>query len=144
VSLAGGSFGKAVHVDNATAGDIARLRVPVIDPSDPLERGRDLAAAAQWDMVVVVSDRGIEGWLDQGQLEGEGSAGDAAANDPTSVSTGQDVDEVAETLDREGLDRALVTDAEGKLMGVLFRADIEGRARAAAEGEQERAPDVET
>lgn len=131
-------------MDNATAGDIARLRVPVVDPSDPVERGRELAARAQWDMVVIVSDRGIDGWLGQDQLGGEGTAGDAASNDPTTVSSDQEVDEVAETLDREGLDRALVTDAEGKLVGVLFRADIEGRARAAAEGEQERAPDVES
>jgi CBS domain-containing protein len=142
--LAGRPFGKALDVDKATAGDIARLRVPVVDPSDPLERGRDLATAAQWDMVVIVSDRGIDGWLGEDQLGGEGTAGDAPSNAPTAVPSDQDVDEVAEILDREGLDRALVTDAEGKLVGVLFRADIEGRARAAAEGEQERAPDVES
>jgi CBS domain-containing protein len=142
--LARRPFGKALDVDNATAGDIARLRVPVIEPSDPLERGRELAATAQWDMVVIVSDRGIDGWLGEDQLGGEGTAGEAASNDPITVSSDQDVDEVADTLDREGLDRALVTDAEGKLLGVLFRADIEGRARAAAEGEQERAPDVES
>jgi CBS domain-containing protein len=130
-------------MERATAGDIARLRVPVVAPDDPLERARDLAEAAQWDMAVVVSDR-IEGWLGQDQLDGEGTAGKAGGNEAVTVSADQDVDEVAERLDREGLDRALVTDDQDRLVGVVFRADIQGRPRAAAEGQQERAPDVET
>jgi CBS domain-containing protein len=131
-------------MERATAGDIARLRVPVVAPDDPLERARDLAEAAQWDMAVVISDSGIEGWLGQDQLDGEGTAGEAGGNEAVTVSSDQDVDEVAERLDREGLDRALVTDDQDRLLGVVFRGDIEGRARAAAEGQQERAPDVET
>jgi CBS domain-containing protein len=131
-------------VERATAGDIARLRVPVVAPEDPLERARDLAHAAQWDMAVVVSDRGIERWLGEEDLQGEGAAGEARGNEAVTVSADQDVEEVAARLDSDGADRALVTDEEDRLMGVLFRADIEGRARAAAEGEQERAPDVET
>jgi CBS domain-containing protein len=130
-------------MERATAGDIARLRVPVVAPDDSLERARDLAEAAQWDMAVVVSDR-IEGWLGQDQLDGEGTAGKARGNEAVTVSADQDVDEVAERLDREGLDRALVTDDQDRLVGVVFRADIQGRPRAAAEGQQERAPDVET
>ena len=131
-------------MERATAGDIARLRVPVVAPEDPLEPARDLAEAAQWDMAVVVSDRGIEGWLGQDELEGEGTAGQAGGKEAVTVSADQDVDEVADRLDREGLDRALVTDEQDRLVGVVFRADMEGRARAAAEGQQERAPDVET
>jgi CBS domain-containing protein len=131
-------------VDRATAGDIARLRVPVVAPEDPLERARELAESARWDMAVVVSGGVIDSWLGEEQLRGRGTAGEASGNEPTTVSSDQDVDEVAELLDRDGLDRALVTDERGDLVGVLFRADIEGRARAAAEGEQERAPDVET
>jgi CBS domain-containing protein len=131
-------------MERATAGDIARLRVPVVAPDDPLERARDLAEAAQWDMAVVISDSGIEGWLGQDQLDGEGTAGEAGGNEAVTVSSDQGVDEVAERLDREGLDRALVTDDQDRLLGVVFRGDIEGRARAAAEGQQERAPDIET
>jgi CBS domain-containing protein len=131
-------------VERATAGDIARLRVPVVSPDDQLARARDLAGAAQWDMAVVVSDRGIEGWLGPDELQGEGTAGGAEANDAVTVSADQDVEEIAVRLDREGLDRALVTDERDRLMGVVFRADIEGRARAAAEGDQAGAPDVET
>ena len=131
-------------MDRATAGDIARLRVPVVAHEDPLERARELAESAQWDMAVVLSDGVIDSWLGEEQLRGGGTAGEAPGNEPTTVSSDQDVDEVARLLDRDGLDRALVTDERGDLVGVLFRADIEGRARAAAEGEQERAPDVET
>jgi CBS domain-containing protein len=131
-------------MERATAGDIARLRVPVVAPEDPLERARNLAEAAQWDMAVVVSDRGIEGWLGQDELQGEGTVAQAGAKDAVRVSADQDVDDVAERLDREGHDRALVTDDHDRLIGVVFRADIEGRARAAAEGQQARAPDVET
>jgi CBS domain-containing protein len=131
-------------VERATAGDIARLRVPVVSPEDQLARARDLARAAQWDMAVVVSDRGIEGWLGPDELKGEGPAGGAGANDAVTVYAEQGVEEVAERLDREGLDRALVTDEGDRLIGVVFRADIEGRARAAAEGDQAGAPDVET
>jgi CBS domain-containing protein len=132
-----------VSVERATAGDIARLRVPVVTPEDPVARARELAGAAQWDMAVVVSERRIESWLGPEQLEGDGTAGDAGGHAPVTVSSDEDVDAVAERLDGEGTDRALVTDEEGRLLGVVYRADIEGRARAAAEGRQEQAPDVE-
>ena len=126
-------------MDRATAGDIARLRVPVISADEPVERARELADANQWDMAVVVSDRGIERWLDRDALRGEGPAGGGSV--PVVVPSTEDVDRVAARLDREGADRALVTD-DDELIGVVFRQDIEGRARAAAEGEQRRAPDV--
>jgi CBS domain-containing protein len=131
-------------VDRATAGDIARLRVPVVSPNDSLERARELADAAQWDMAVVVSDRGIESWLGPDRLQGKGTVGDSGGSAPVTVSADEDIERVAERLDGEDADRALVTDEEGRLLGVVFRADIEGRARAAAEGRQEQAPDVET
>jgi CBS domain-containing protein len=130
-------------VDRATAGDVARLRVPVVAPDDSLGRARELADAAQWDMAVVVSDRGIESWLGPEELQGEGTVGDSRGSAPVTVSADEDVERVAERLDREGADRAVVTDEEGRLLGVVFRADMEGRARAAAEGRQEQAPDVE-
>jgi CBS domain-containing protein len=130
-------------VEHATARDIARLRVPVVSPDDSLERARELADAVQWDMAVVVSDGGIESWLGTEELQGEGTAGAASGNAPVTVSADEHVDRVAERLDQEGADRAVVTDQDGGLLGVVFRADIEGRARAAAEGQQEQAPDVE-
>ena len=130
-------------MDRATAGDIARLRVPVVSPDDSLGRARKLADAAQWDMAVVVSDRGIESLLGPQELQGEGTVGDSGGSEPVTVSADDDIERVAERLDREGADRAVVTDEEGRLLGVVFRSDMEGRARAAAEGRQEQAPDVE-
>ena len=130
-------------MDRATAGDIARLRVPVVSPDDSLGRARELADAVQWDMAVVVSDRGIESWLGPQELQGEGTVGDSGGSEPVTVSADEDIERVAERLDREGADRAVVTDEEGRLLGVVFRSDMEGRARAAAEGRQEQAPDVE-
>jgi CBS domain-containing protein len=130
-------------VDRATARDIARLRVPVVSPDDSLERARELAEAAQWDMAVVASGERIDAWLGPEQLQGSGTAGEASGNPAVTVSADEDLDAVAEHLDREGIDRALVTDEQDRLIGVLFREDVEGRARAAAEGRQEQAPDVE-
>ncbi len=67
-------------MDRATAGDIARLRVPVISPDEPVERARELAEENQWDMAVVVSDRGVERWLGQDALRGEGGHGHCSAS----------------------------------------------------------------
>lgn len=115
------------------AGDALRRDVPTCRPDDRVGEASDQAGAAGWDMCVVVNDRRIVlGVLRKRALAGDPSdlAGDTMEPGPTTIRPHEPLAEVAIRLARAGVERVLVTTADGELLGTLERAEAARRTGA--------------
>ena len=90
--------------------------------------------AAGWSQCVVVDDdRVVLGLLDGEALEGDAAtAADAMREGPTTIRPHVTLDDTVKSLAARRREQVLVTTSEGRLVGLLRRADAERRLSAVA------------
>jgi CBS domain-containing protein len=114
--------------DARTAAKLAKKDVVTCGLDDRIGDVRPLVAASPYGFGLVVHD----GDLVLGRLRMSAmkdAADDARAEDvmspgPSTVRADTEADELAEKLDKKDLKTALVTDPEGRLIGVVLRKDL--------------------
>ena len=121
-------------------GAAARRDVPTCAPTDRLGEVRDRVRVAGWDLCVVVNEERVV----LGRVRGRALDGPAAAPaedvmepGPATIRPDEALDDVTRRLRDQDIDSMLVTTPDGRLVGVLMRADAEDEL--ARHGENESA-----
>jgi CBS domain-containing protein len=93
-------------------------------------------AGESW-AVVVNEERVVLGLLREKHLSGEPSATvqDVMQAGPTTFRPDAEVEAVAERMARRRVDRVLVTNSDGRLVGSLYRADLGEKFSSADDGD---------
>jgi CBS domain-containing protein len=112
-------------------GDLAERDVPTCRLGDRLGRVREQVRAAGVDLCVVVNDQRIVlGVLRRRALEGDDDAlaEDAMAAGPSTFRASVSCHEMVGYMQKRDIRAAIVTDADGRLVGLLRRLECERRA----------------
>jgi CBS domain-containing protein len=115
--------------------DVARHDVVTCRLSDPVATVAALIAASPYDFALVLGDSDVLlGRLRKSALQADSSARaeQAMESGPSTVRAHIAPQQVAERLARQRLDTAVVTDPDGRLLGVVRRDDLE-RASSVAD-----------
>ena len=109
-------------------GALARTAVPTCAPDGTVATARQRVAASGEDRCVVTSGGGVVlGVLDQSALAGndDARAVDAMRPGPATVRAHEDLHELVGRMHARKVTAILVTDPEGRLLGLLHRADAD-------------------
>lgn len=111
------------------AGAVMRTGVPTCRLEDPVAEARRRADADGWTMCIVTDPSGIV----LGRLRGDALSTDPGTRvdevmepGPTTIRPDTRLEQIVERMQRAKVGTVLVTDVDGRLMGVLFRTDAEG------------------
>jgi CBS domain-containing protein len=109
-------------------GGIARRRVATCAPADTVADARDHVLASDWTRAVVVNDQGVVlGVLDEKTLARRDidrtSAETVMRLGPTTVRAHEDLEPLLGRMQKRDVAAVLVTDPDGRLLGVLVRDD---------------------
>lgn len=118
------------------AGDIAQRDIPTCGLTDRLGDARDRAQDADQNVCIVVNADGVVlGRLRGDRLQGDtGAAIESVMEDgPTTIRADASLQEITERMRKRRVGSILVTDPEGRLLGILYRSEAE---RAVAEVER--------
>ncbi|MGH7966123.1 MAG: CBS domain-containing protein [Candidatus Binatia bacterium] len=110
------------------AGVLARRDVPTCQLTDRLGKVRERERAVGWEAGIVVNDEGVVlGKLDQKALAADSEAVAEAVMEsgPTTIRPSVPLDALAKHMRERKLDTMVVTTSDGRLVGVLYRKDIE-------------------
>jgi CBS domain-containing protein len=113
---------------NRRAGDVARRDVPTCRPG---QRRGDVSArlaSSGWNACVVIDDdRVVLGLLDDATLQGDADAlvEQAMREAPSTIRPHMPIEDAADKLRHQDREQIIVTSPDGKLIGVLGRADTE-------------------
>ena len=117
------------------AGDIAQRGIPTCSLTDRLGNAHDRAQDADQNVCIVVDDHGVV----LGRLRGDalrenpGATVESVMEDgPTTIRADASLHEITERLRKRRVGSILVTDPEGRLLGILYRKDAEQRLQEAA------------
>ena len=113
--------------DGPLVGDAYRRGLPTCSPDDSIGRVRGLFRDG-WDWVVVLNSRGvILGRLRRTRLgdDDEAAAADVMEPGPSTYRANVPLPEMISKMKSGGFENALVSDPDGRLLGVLNRADAE-------------------
>jgi Mg/Co/Ni transporter MgtE len=109
------------------AGQLARDDAATCRLDDPAERIRELIEASPYGFCFVVADDGtLLGRVRMSTLKdgAQGTAEDVMEPGPSTVRYDLDVDKLRDRLEKRDLRTAIVTTPEGRLVGVVRRADL--------------------
>src|SRR6266571_3664187 len=130
-----GSFGLPLQgTKGARAGEHVRADVPTCGLEERLQEVRHQVSAAGWDTCIVVNASGVVlGRLGRKALatEEDVTAEAAMTAGPSTVRPSITLAAIVERMQRQKLTSALVTRSDGRLVGVLRRADAEAALSAA-------------
>jgi rhodanese-related sulfurtransferase len=137
------SHGLPYHGQALLAGQVIHQDVPACHLDDRIA-GIRRAGLAHADLCVVVDDdRVVHGVLDHEALqhgEPDITAEHAMTAGPTTVRPSEQVEALTERMCRAGVVTILVTRSDGRLLGLLVRADAEKADRSARAMTEERGP----
>ena len=115
------------------AGQVVRRDVPTCGPADRLGDVHQTTTAKGWKVCIVVDERGVV----LGRLRGKAWVGDAAAsvesvmeNGPTTFRPDYPLEALVKRMRDRKVGSVLVTNPDGVLAGVLYRADAERHLQA--------------
>jgi CBS domain-containing protein len=126
-----GSYGlphEGTNVPERTAGDVAHRDVPTCTLDDSLFRVRERVREAGWDTCIVINDqRVVLGRLGRKALAGDTDESVEAAMTPgpSTVRPSIGTDALLERIRARNLTSYLVTTPDGRLVGLVRRADLE-------------------
>ena len=126
-----GSYGLAregSNVPERTAGDLARRDVPTCSLEERLAEVRKRVRATGWDTCVVVNEqRVVLGRLGRSAIAGDNddSVAESMSPGPSTVRPSIGAAALLERMRARNLTSYLVTTPDGRLVGVVRRADIE-------------------
>ncbi|MDA8268041.1 MAG: CBS domain-containing protein [Actinomycetota bacterium] len=109
-------------------GALARTEIPTCTLDDTVATARQRVAASGEDRCVVVSGEHIVlGVLDRDALAGDGHAiaAEAMRAGPATVRANEDLSALLERMHRRNVMEILVTDPDGRLLGLLHRDDAD-------------------
>ena len=120
------------------AGDLARRDVPTCTIDEPFGEVRERTLAAGWSECIVIDDeRVVLGRVGAKALAANAEKAEAQADvesamdpGPATIRPDTPLESVVERLRKRDRARALITTADGQLVGVLQRADAEQRLAA--------------
>ena len=117
-------------VGQPRAGDIALRDIPTCGLANRLSDARDRSQDEDQNVCIVVGDHGVV----LGRLRGDALRGDSAATiesameeGPTTIRADASLHEITERMRKRRVLSILVTDPEGRLLGILYRKDAEQR-----------------
>ncbi len=108
----------------ANAGKLAKTDLPRARIDEAVDEIRKRVSASAWNCAVVVSEGSVVlGFLDAAALGGvRARAEEIMQADPLTIRPNLEPGDIREKLD--GAQHALVTDLDGKLIGLVRRADL--------------------
>jgi predicted transcriptional regulator len=118
--------GKEAHVQRA--GDLARQDVPTCSLADRMDDVKERVQKAGWDSCVVVIANGVAlGLLRSESLEADPQNTAEQSMEIGSRTYRQDapLEKTMQYMQNKGVDSVLITNSDGKLVGMLKREDIE-------------------
>ena len=110
------------------AGDIAQRDIPTCGLANRLGDARDRTQDADQNVCIVVDDRGVVlGRLRRDALgeDPEATVESAMEDGPTTIRADASLEEITERMRKRGVGSILVTDPEGRLIGILYRNEAE-------------------
>lgn len=144
--LARGLPREGSHANAPRVIDLARQDAVTCGLTDAISAVRDRVDASPYDFALVLAD----GRVLLGRLGGAALRDDAAATveavmdpGPSTVRADADLSRLRERLERQNLPASVVTDPEGRLLGIVRRADLptpQARTHAQGEGQTCTAP----
>ncbi len=126
--LAAGLATQGSGASTLRPGTLARTAVPTCALDDTIATARERVEASREDRCIVVSASGVVlGLLDQSALAGDehGLAADAMRAGPATVRAHEDLPGLLERMRARNVASILVTDPEGRILGVLHRDDAD-------------------
>ncbi len=117
------------------AGDIARRDIPTCGLANRLGDARDRTQDADQNVCIVVDDHGVVlGRLrgDALRVDTEASIESVMEDGPTTIRADASLAEITERMRKRGVGSILVTDPEGRLLGILYRNEAEKRLKESA------------
>jgi CBS domain-containing protein len=133
--LAAGEPTEGENAKRPRAGDVARKDVVVCGLDDRIGQVRDRASTAGWDVAVVVDEeRVVLGILRLKQLKTDANllVEQAMRPGPSTFRPYVPMKEMADYMVEHGLESAPITTSDGKLVGVLLKADAIQQAASGA------------
>ncbi len=118
-----------------TIGDAARRDVPTCAPAKKIGAVRERVRKVGWDACVVVNkERVVLGLLREKELSSdpETTVEQVMRSGPTTFRPDVPVGKMAERMRERGARTVLVTTSDGRLVGLLYRDDVERVADALA------------
>jgi arabinose-5-phosphate isomerase len=115
-------------IDDHHAIGIAHDDIPRCAPTDSISKVATALESASWDVCAVVNDAGVLlGSVAQKKLKKEGAetVSDVMHEGPQTVRADEEIPSLAERMDELKLDRVFVTDPDGRLFGMVTRADVQ-------------------
>ncbi len=110
------------------AGDIALRDIPTCGLANRLGDAQERTQDADQNVCIVVDDHGVV----LGRLRGDALGEDPGAtvesvmeDGPTTIRADASLHEITERMRKRGVGSILVTDPEGRLIGILYRRDAE-------------------
>src|SRR5579859_817005 len=126
--LAAGLPTEGTSAQHPRAGQVARKDVPTCGLHDRLGEVRDRVRAAGWDAVVVVNDKNVVlGLLRSKELDKNGDLRieEAMRPGPSTFRPHVSMEEMVKHMVEHNLVSSPITTSDGKLVGLLLRADAE-------------------
>ena len=126
-----GSYGlphEGTNVPERLAGDVAHKEVPTCALADRLADVRERVRAAGWDTCIVVNQqRVVLGRLARKALaaNADESVEEAMTAGPSTVRPSIGTDPLLERIRARNLTSILVTTSDGRLVGLVLRAELE-------------------
>ncbi len=124
---------EGILAEQPRAGNIAQRDIPTCGLANRLGDARDRAQDADKNVCIVVDDHGVV----LGRLRGDALGEDPGAtvesvmeDGPTTIRADASLREITERMRKRRVGSILVTDPEGRLLGILYRSEAE---RALAE-----------
>ena len=123
-----GSPGKEGWAPVPTIGEAARRDAPTCAPAEKVGAVRERVQTAGWDRCVVVNkERIVFGLLRESELSSDPKSPveEAMRNGPATFRPNEPVGKMAKRMQDRGATAVLVTTSGGKLVGLLYRQDVE-------------------
>jgi CBS domain-containing protein len=134
--LAAGLPTEGTGAQTLRAGAVTRTDVPTCVPGERVDQAAGRARRAGWGTCIVVdADRVVVGRLRRDALDAAGEAlvEQIMEEGPTTIRASEELAGLVHRMRRRNVPSIVVTDPDGRLLGVLQRSDAE-QALAGAEG----------
>ncbi len=118
------------HAQRPQAKDVVRPEVPTCGPSEPIGEAWRRTQAAGWNVCLVVNgNRVVLGRLRREiwQAPADTPAEQVMENGPATIRPDELLEQVVPRMQKRNVESIVVSDADGVLMGVVYRSEAEAR-----------------
>jgi CBS domain-containing protein len=125
--LAAGLPTEGTETNTPRAGAVARTDVPTCAPGDRVDQAAERARQAGWETCIVVNaDRIVVGRLRRDALAGgEATVEQVMEEGPTTIRASEELAGLVQRMRNRNVPAIVVTDPDGRFLGVLRRVDAE-------------------